>query len=78
MIDKLSNKFRGFGFVSYHTPLSEEDDGKARVLEYQNGLGKPHIIRGKQIEVREALSKEESRKKLEEEKKRKLFCIHLS
>lgn len=78
MVDKISDKFRGFAFLSYHIPRADEHNGKRKVLDYQEAQGKRHMIRGKAVQIKEALTKEESRQKLEEEKTRKLFCINLT
>lgn len=61
MIDKLNNKFRGFAFISYCEPQDKEgyDDGRKRVLQFQKT--NKHIIRGKTVQVKEALTKEQSR-----------------
>lgn len=36
MVDKISDKFRGFAFLSYHIPKQEEHDGKYKALQHQN------------------------------------------
>jgi hypothetical protein len=49
MVDKLTNKFRGFAFISFHKPEGEYSDGKARVLRFQNELSRKHTIKGKPV-----------------------------
>jgi RNA recognition motif-containing protein len=63
----FKEKFRGFAFVTY----KNEEDGKA-VLE------KNPKFKGKRLQISRAVTKGQSRKKVEEEKNRKLFIAGLS
>ncbi len=61
-------KFRGFAFVTYR----KIEDTK-RVAEMEK-----HIIAGKEVQVKLAISKEETREKLLDEKNRKVFLFNIS
>lgn len=59
--------FRGFCFLTFH---SEDDMNKAL-------QSKEHILLNKHVEVKRALTKEQAKEKLLDEKKRKIFFSQL-
>ena len=62
--DKRSKKFRGFAFVSFSSFNAVD-----RVMKHKG----PHTIIGKEVDINEAFTKEQTRNKLLEEKSRKLY-----
>ena len=62
VVDKHSNKSRGFGFVAYGDPDSS-----------QACLAQRHTIFGKEIECKAALSKHDSNQRVSDEKSKKIF-----
>ena len=66
--DKRTKKFRGFAFVSFSSPANVE-----KVLKT-----KDHYIRGKRIDIKKAFTKRQTKKKLLDEKQRKLYITGVS
>lgn len=62
VVDKHSNKSRGFGFVAF-----QDFDASQSVLE------KKHSILGKEVECKAALSKQDSNQRVSDEKSKKIF-----
>lgn len=62
VVDKHSNKSRGFGFVSFVDPDACQD-----VLDQR------HSIFGKEVECKAALSKQDSNQRVTDEKSKKIF-----
>lgn len=62
VVDKNSNKSRGFGFVAF----IDQDTSQA-VLEQR------HLIFGKEVECKAALSKQDSNQRVSDEKSKKIF-----
>jgi len=65
--DKLTNKFRGFGFVKFKDPRAN-----------QYILTKRHIFKGVQLDVKKAVTKEQNEEKVKDEMKRKVFLAQIS
>lgn len=65
--DFLIGTFRGFGFITYE----KAEDGKKVLGPIDQP--KEHFILGKQVQLKQAFSKEYTRQKLLDEQKRKLF-----
>ena len=62
VVDKHSNKSRGFGFVAFQDP-----DASNHVLAQK------HFLFGKEIECKAALSKQDSNQRVSDEKSKKVF-----
>ena len=66
MRDKITKKFRGFAFITFES---------ATVMEQV--LLEAHTLQGYTMQIKKAISKDQSRKKVVEEKFRKLFIVGL-
>jgi RNA recognition motif-containing protein len=62
VVDKHSNKSRGFGFVAL-----KDMDASQVVLDQR------HLIFGKEVECKAALSKQDSNQRVSDEKSKKIF-----
>lgn len=60
-------KFKGFGFITYKSNKVMQE-----VFDNKN-----HMIMDKEVELKKAKSKKETSKRLEEEKKRKVFIKNI-
>merc|ERR1712066_284740 len=67
MSSKSSNENRGFAFIIF------EDEES-----YQDALNNPKYIHGRRIECKEALNKKRAKKKVDDEKYKKIFVGGLS
>lgn len=66
MRDKITKKFRGFAFITYQ-----------RAIDMEAVLKRNHTLQGYTMQIKKAISKDQSRKKVVEEKFRKLFIVGL-